>query len=316
MKQKANLFYVILVVVLSISSNNLCAQDSIRKHPFIYNNAWGIDRDIHYQTLDTNMKETEIFHPMYQKNVLFQDLGNIGTAGRSAIFSIHQPIGFNVIFNPYESYFLIPRHARFYNTTKPFTEIFYSQGSKELLFLKATHTQNILPRWNVGVDFQRISSEGFLLRQKTSHYNTQVSTNYHSKNKRYYLLAVLSFNKGTLQENGGITSDSAFEALSGSNKTVNVNLFSSQNQYHNRSAWVKQYYRFGKSYTNIKGDDTLYHFEPKSQISYTIKAEETSHIFINSGDSNNILIPNQFYSTVANQTYDSVNNGLFENKIS
>jgi hypothetical protein len=78
---------------------------------------------------------------------------------------------------------------------------------------------------------------------------------------------------------------------------------------------VKQYYRFGKSYTTIKGDDTLYHFEPKSQISYTIKAEETSHVFINSGDSNNILLPNQFYSTIANQTYDSLHNGLLENKV-
>lgn len=316
MKQKANLFYVILGVVLLLGSNVLWAQDSIRKHPFIFNNAWGIERDLNYQPLDTNMNETEIFHPMYQKNVLFQDLGNIGTAGRSAIFSIHQPIGFNVMINPYVSYFLLPQQARFYNTTKPFTELFYTQGSKELLFLKATHTQNILPRWNVGIDFQRISSEGFLLRQKTSHYNTQVTTNYHSKNKRYYLLAALSWNKGTQQENGGITSDSAFEALSGNNKTVNVNLYLSQNQYRNRSVWVKQYYRFGKSYSTIKGDDTLYYFEPKSQISYTVKAEETSHVFINSGDSNNILLPNQFYSTVANQTYDSLHNGLLENKIS
>ena len=316
MKQNDNLFNVILGIVLILSSNNLWAQDSIRKHPLIYNNAWGVDRDVNYKILDTNMNETEIFHPMYQKNVLFQDLGNIGTAGRSAIFSIHQPIGFNVMFNPYESYILLPQQARFYNTTKPFTELFYTQGSKELLFLKATHTQNISPRWNIGIDFQRISSEGFLLRQKTSHYNTQVTTNYHSKNKRYYLLAAFSWNKGTLQENGGITSDSAFEALSGSNKTVNVNLFLSQNQYRNRSAWVKQYYRFGKSYNTMIGDDTLYHFEPKSQISYTIKAEETSHIFINSGDSNNILLPNHFFSTVANQTYDSLHNGILENKIS
>ena len=316
MKQNDNLFNVILGIVLILCSNNLWAQDSIRKHPLIYNNAWGVDRDVNYKILDTNMNETEIFHPMYQKNVLFQDLGNIGTAGRSAIFSIHQPIGFNVMFNPYESYILLPQQACFYNTTKPFTELFYTQGSKELLFLKATHTQNISPRWNIGIDFQRISSEGFLLRQKTSHYNTQVTTNYHAKNKRYYLLAAFSWNKGTIQENGGITSDSAFEALSGSNKTVNVNLFLSQNQYRNRSAWVKQYYRFGKSYNTMIGDDTLYHFEPKSQISYTIKAEETSHIFINSGDSNNILLPNHFFSTVANQTYDSLHNGILENKIS
>ena len=118
MKQNDNLFNVILGIVLILCSNNLWAQDSIRKHPLIYNNAWGVDRDVNYKILDTNMNETEIFHPMYQKNVLFQDLGNIGTAGRSAIFSIHQPIGFNVMFNPYESYILLPQQACFYNKTK------------------------------------------------------------------------------------------------------------------------------------------------------------------------------------------------------
>jgi hypothetical protein len=314
-KQNANLFYILFCIVLLTSSNNLWAQDSIRKHPLTYTNAWDFDRNTAQQLLDTNMNETEIFHPMYQKNVLFQDLGNIGTAGRSAIFSVHQPVGFNGVFNPYSTYFFAPQNTRFYNTTKPFTELFYTQGSQELLFLKATHTQNILPRWNVGVDFQRISSEGFLLRQKTSHYNTQITTNYHSKDKRYYLLAAFTWNKGTLQENGGIVSDSSFEALSGSNKTVNVNLNFSQNQYRNRSAWVKQYYRFGTSNTVIQGDDTLYGFDPKSQISHTIKAEETSHIFINSGDSNLVLLPNQFYSTTPYQTYDSLYNGLLENKI-
>ncbi len=86
MKPNANFLYVILSIVLLLSSNALWAQDSIRKHPFIYNSAWGYDRDLNNQILDTNMNETEIFHPMYQKNVLFQDLGNIGTAGRSAIF--------------------------------------------------------------------------------------------------------------------------------------------------------------------------------------------------------------------------------------
>lgn len=315
MKHKAILLYIFLPVLLLVSSSKIWAQDSIRKHPFLQTNSYNIDRNLAYQTLDTNMIETEIFHPMYKNNVLFQDLGNIGTAGRSAIFSVNQAIGFNGMFNPYSNYFLTPDKAKFYNTTTPFTELFYTQGSQELLFLKATHTQNILPRWNMGIDFQRISSEGFLLRQKAGHYNTQITTNYHSKNKRYFMLAALSFNKGVIQENGGILSDSSFEALSGSNKSVNVNLNQSENQYRNRSAWVKQYYRFGNARTIINEEDTLYDFEPTSQISHTLKAEETSHIFINAGDSNLLFFPNQFYSTVPNQTYDSIYNGLLENKL-
>lgn len=81
MKHKAILFYIFLSVVLLVSSNQIWAQDSIRKHPFLLTNAYGVDRNLAFQTLDTNMNETEIFHPMYKNNVLFQDLGNIGTAG-------------------------------------------------------------------------------------------------------------------------------------------------------------------------------------------------------------------------------------------
>lgn len=314
MKQNTNLYFFILLLC-TFSFANLFAQESNRKSPLTYTNIWGIDRNINEQYLDTNMNETEIFHPMYQKNILFQDMGNIGSAGKSAVFNLQQPVGFNASFNPYQNYMFSNNDIRFYNTTAPITELFYSQGAQELLFLKAMHSQNILPRWNVGIDFSRITSEGFLLRQKAGHYNTQVTTNYHSKNKRYQILAALTFNNGILQENGGITSDSSFEALSGSNKAVNVNLNLSENNYHNRSAIIKQYYKFGNATQVINGEDTLYGFEPKSQFSHTFKAEETSYIFNNSGDSINTLLPNQFYSNVSGVTYDSVYNGKIENSI-
>jgi hypothetical protein len=130
-KQNANLFYILFCIVSLSSANNLWAQDSIRKHPLTYISAGGVDRNTEQQILDTNMNETEIFHPMYKKNVLFQDLGNIGTEGRRAIFSVNQPVGFNGVFNPYSNYLFTPQNARFYNTTKPFTELFYTQGSQE-----------------------------------------------------------------------------------------------------------------------------------------------------------------------------------------
>lgn len=299
-----------------LAANQIWAQQpSERKFPARYTTEYNLDRNLGYTPLDTNMNETEIFQAWYQKSRIFQDLGNIASPGRSLVFSPNKEIGFIGSVNPYEAYFMNRSGVKYFNTTAPITEIFYAQGTKELLFLKATHAQNILPRWSAALDYQRITSEGFLLRQKTSMYNVQLNTRYYSKDKRYELLAFAIWNKGYNQENGGISNDSAYEALTGANKSVNVWLNNSQNDYHQRSLFVKQYYKFGSPVTLIQQEDTLYDYQSKAQISHTIRTEEYSSIFSNTGDTLNRLFNNQFIGNTANNTYDSVYHGLVENKV-
>lgn len=307
--------HIICLLLLLIEGTPAFAQENGRRHPTRFITERAIDRNQPYSYLDSSMSETEIFHAMYQKQVIFQDLGNIGSAGRSAMFAINRETGFVAAFSPFDNYFMKRENAKYYNTTIPYSELFYAQGANEMLFLKASHAQNILPRWSAGIDYQRITSEGFLLRQKTSHYNIQVGTRYQSKNKRYDLIANATWNKGTVQENGGITNDSAFEALTGNNRSVNVNLLHSQNMFKHRSIFVKQYYKFGNPVTVINDDDTLYDFKSRAQLAYTIRTEESSNIFTNSGDTLNFLLPNEYLATTPHNTYDSMYTGLLENKV-
>jgi hypothetical protein len=309
------IYTLLLCIIVWLAAKELKAQSTERKFPTRFTNEYNLDRNLGYTALDTNMNETEIFQAWYQKSRIFQDLGNIGTPGRSLVFSLDREVGFRGAFNPYDAYFMNRNQVRYFNTTAPFTELFYAQGSKELLFLKATHAQNILPRWSAALDYQRITSEGFMLRQKTSMYNIQLNTRYFSKDKRYELLAYAIWNKGYTQENGGISNDSAYEALTGANKTVNVWLNNSQNDYSQRSLQVKQYYKFGSPVTLIQQEDTLYDYQSKAQLSHTIRTEEYSSIFSNTGDTLNALFPNQYISNTANNTYDSVYHGLIENKL-
>ena len=190
-----------------------------------------------------------------------------------------------------------------------------------MLFLKATHAQNITPRWSAALDYQRITSDGFFFlgqtsMQKTSMYNVHTNTRYFSKNKRYELIAHANWNYGYQQESGGIQNDSIFEKLTGATKNVSVNLNYSKNAYNNRSILVKQYYRFGSPIELINQEDTLYDFKTKAQLAYTIKTNETSSVFTTNGDTINPLLPNQFLTQTANQTYDSVYSGLLENNLS
>ncbi|MES2690483.1 MAG: putative porin [Bacteroidota bacterium] len=311
---KAFFFFFSLLTLLCITP--AFAQDSLRRSPTRFVNEHETDRSQPYKYIDSSLNETEIFHPMYRKQVIFQDLGNIGSPGRNVVFSLNRDVGFNGAFNPYDNYYLDRSTTRYYNTTRPYTELFYAQGSEELLFLKAKHAQNILPRWSAGLDFQRITSQGFFLRQKTSHYNIQLNTRVQSKNKRYELLAYALWNRGSNEENGGIASDSAYEALSGVNKSVNINLVGSENRYRNRSLFVKQYYKFGSPLSLVSGEDTLYDYKSFAQIAYTVRTDETNYIFATINDTLSPLLPNQFFTQTSNLTYDSLYNGLVENKVS
>lgn len=276
-----------------------------------------INRNIALRQLDTNSNGIEIFHNLYKNYTVFQDLGNIGTPSRALLFNPERNVGFKLCDNPFEGYWMKPENTKFYNTKTPYTDLFYAQGSNELIYLLARHSQNILPRWNVGADLQRITSIGFLAKQYTSIYNYQFFTRYVSKNLKYELIAHTTWNRGVVEESGGVASDSAFEALTGANKKVTPNFNSSQTRFKARTAYVKQYWHLGKSEEIISDVDTIYKLKSNKQISYSIKAEEVSYIFENlNGDTSSSLIPNQYYDiSYPAKTLDSMYQSKLENKL-
>ena len=124
---------------------------------------------------------------------------------------------------------------------------------------------------------------------------------------------MVGYNKALVDENGGIGNDSTYEALTGANKSVRVNLNASNNKYLNRFATVRQYYRFGEASTVINEEDTLYAFKTRWQLMHQIKVEDERHIFINAGDTLNFLLPNQYFTSTENNTYDSLYFGKLTN---
>ncbi|MES2778308.1 MAG: putative porin, partial [Bacteroidota bacterium] len=194
------------------------------------------------------------------------------------------------------------------------TDLFYAQGGNEMLFLQATHSQNILARWNVGFVYQRITSEGYFPRQTTSLYNYQITTTYHSKNKRYMLLANATWNRGVNEESGGVKSDSLFEALTGANKVVSPKLTDAQSRFKNRAAHITQYWNFGTAKYAYSDEDTLYDFASRSHIAYTFHAEDMIYGFDNAGTTDTTLLPHQYYDVGAT-TYDSAYYGKMSHNL-
>ncbi|NJO25216.1 MAG: putative porin, partial [Bacteroidia bacterium] len=62
------------------------------------------------------------------------------------------------------------RHP-FFNTTKPYTELNYTLGSRVEQMIEVMHTQNIRPQWNASMQYRLINSPGFFKNQKTNHNN-------------------------------------------------------------------------------------------------------------------------------------------------
>jgi hypothetical protein len=178
-----------------------------RKFPTSYLSEQAIDRNLPEQLEDTAINHNEIYHPYYRNFGIFQDLGNIGTPGRSQFFSFNRPNDFVLGFNPYQVFYKRAEDTKYYKTKLPYTDFNYTQGQKELLLLAAKFSYNFSPRLNLGVDYNRVTSEGFYPRQYTSLYFTKIFGSYHSKNNRYTLLGNIIWNRGILDESGGIRSD-------------------------------------------------------------------------------------------------------------
>src|SRR5687768_17288643 len=134
-------------------------------------------------------------------------LGNVGNATHSLIFPPLMKPGWDHGFHAYDAYNFNDHETKFFNTTRPYTEIQYQIGSKLEQLLGLIHTQNIMPNWNASFQYRLVNSPGFFRNQNTNHNNYRFSSWYQSKNKRYQNYLVVVGNKLQSAENGGIKDD-------------------------------------------------------------------------------------------------------------
>jgi hypothetical protein len=136
-------------------------------------------------------------------------LGNLGTAARSLIFQPNTKPGYDAGFHAYDIYRLKVEDTKFYQTTRPFTELSYLIGSRSEQIVNIVHTQNIKPNFNMAFQYRFINSPGDFKNQNTSHNGYRINGVYQSINKRYMAYGIVLANKLRSSENGGIKEDTA-----------------------------------------------------------------------------------------------------------
>lgn len=242
---------------------------------------------VHYP--DTSLNSFHRYQPV--QPWWGKDLGNYGTAVRNQFFTPFMPTGLSLGYHIYDMYKFSLDSLQFYNTTRPYSAFLFMLGSKTEQNVEILHTQNITPTWNFAGRLRYCSSQGFYNLQKANSISGSFSTNYQSKNQRYYVAAAFVYNRYKQSENGGIQNDTLLDVASYADRQlVPVNLpalslgsgnAAVTNTLRDYDLYLQNNYSFGKTDTIYNKDSTgvTIQFTPRFRIKHQLQLHSEKHIY-------------------------------------
>lgn len=268
-------------------------------------------------SFDSSINDFTKRYPIPATNIF---LGNSGTASRSILFSPMLRAGWDAGFHAYDVYKWKLENVRFFNTTRPYSELNYLLGSRSEQQIEIVHTQNIKPNWNFLFQYRLINSPGFFKNQKTNHNNYLFTTWFESVNKRYNAYLVLLSNKLQAGESGGIRNDKDYlndpiyndrfdiDTKIGGRPLYGTNFFSTDvgtgNRYKDFSVLLRQQYDFGRKDSLVTDSTVIPLFYPRLRLEHTIQYSTSDYTFRDYvGDS---AYYKNYYGIIFNTPLDTV----------
>jgi hypothetical protein len=172
---------------------------------------------ITYRFLDSSRlqkidSEVYNFYLRYPLSPTYVDFGNIGTESHDLIFNPFMKPGWDGGWHALDPYVFTVENSRFYNTTKPYSELGYLLGTSAEQMINLVHTQNITRNWNAFFQYRLISSPGTFGNQNTTHNNYRFTSWYQSNNKRYQAFLLLLGSKLIAAESAGIQNNAFLDS--------------------------------------------------------------------------------------------------------
>lgn len=156
------------------------------------------------QRLDSSIVD---FYKRFPVPANYTYLGNLGLAARPLGFNPILKSGWDPGFHAFDPYKIRLDQVRFFQTTRPYSELGYLLGSNAEQIINVMHTQNIKPNWNFAFQYSLINSLGMFKNQSTNHSRYLFNSDYTSPNKRYHLYFIALSNSMQANENGGLQDD-------------------------------------------------------------------------------------------------------------
>ncbi|TAF52307.1 MAG: hypothetical protein EAZ62_06035 [Sphingobacteriia bacterium] len=225
----------------------------------------------------------------------FQNLGNLGSAARSLVYQPLMKPGFDAGFHAFDVYGFSEANTRFYQTTRPYTELGYMIGTKAEQMVDLVHTQNRTPNFNVGLEYRFINAPGYLKNSNASQSSLRITTQFRSRNKRYGFFLVYFSNKSGVSENGGVINRKRLDSLSlndpfeletrlGLSGAVNRNPFNTTvttgNLYRKNQFLFRHQYDFGQRDSLVTDSNVVRLFYPRFRIEHTLRYGTEDYRFL------------------------------------
>lgn len=236
--------------------------------------------------LDSSIND---FNKRFPLPFYYVDLGNLGSAAHSLLFQPFMRPGWDAGFHAYDLYRFSIEGTRFFQTTRPYSELGYMLGSKAEQMIQLLHTQNRGSNFNFTFEYRFINAPGALRNANTMHSNMRINTFYQTNNKRYGLYAIYLNNKRRANENGGIRDDKKLDSLSlndmaeldtrlGNNNLNNLftrNMFSSNVgtgiSYKENTFYIRHYYDFGQKDSMVTDTMVYKLFYPRLRFQHSLQ---------------------------------------------
>ncbi|MBN2348068.1 MAG: putative porin [Bacteroidales bacterium] len=174
-------------------------------------NAWTIENNflgVKSYKIDTNLYFFQQFNPIFKNAVSNSYLGNFGSPAQANIF-IKRWENHDLLFiTPYLPYMSGALNTVYYNTRKPFSKLTYTNGGSKKHkeeTLEVLVTQNVNRNFNIGLQYNLISSKGQYAYQKITDHSFKLFASY--TGKAYSVHSNFNLNRMLASENGGIADD-------------------------------------------------------------------------------------------------------------
>jgi hypothetical protein len=267
----------------------------------------------HNSVFDSTLSDFTVRYPIPPTYVY---LGNTGNAARSILFAPSLKAGWDPGFHAFDIYKWKLENVRFFNTTRPYSELGYVLGSNSHQIIELIHTQNIRPYWNINLQHRLISSPGFFKNQNTNHNNYLVSSWYQSPKKRYNNYVAVVSNKLQSAENGGIADERYLDdplfnkrftipIKMGGDPDIGTDFFSNAlntgNRYKEFNFLMRQQYDLGRKDSLVTDSTVIPLFYPRLRFEHTLKTGKYKYSFLDLNDPSKRNTPDSlFYDSLYN----------------
>jgi hypothetical protein len=303
MKRKMKTFLLlILVLVFNLCNAQVNApQESDDQRPaqkkdtvifrmHLYNLVEGFSRRSEVK-LDTFINDFHTYNPVFKNLISAQNLGNLGTPYQSNDF-FQRDLGLNnfPFIRNYRLYGIWPENIRFYNVTKPFTELSYGQWFANRpngeTWLRVLHTQNITPKLNFGISYSSFSSQGKYLNQQAKDNSLNFVLSYNGD--RYDAWFAAGKNRFNTQENGGLPNPADIENPDLKPENIAVWLNGANSDTKNNFILLSHQYKLG-TWKEMKDKKEVYQqFITRVAFMHTLEYADNTRYFTE-------LDPNPFF---------------------